>query len=71
MSGNVWEWCWDRYGSLEEYEDTDPSGLTAGVDRVVRGGSWNDDPTPVTRRNRRDPITQNGRIGFRIARTLA
>ena len=70
MSGNVWEWCWDRYGSLEEFADSDPSGLTAGVERVVRGGAWDDDPTPVTRRNRRDPSTQIGRIGFRLARTL-
>lgn len=41
MSGNVWEWCWDWHkeetpkGGL-----TDPVGVSDGINRVQRGGSW-------------------------------
>ena len=39
MHGNVWEWCWDRYGSYDKAEQTDPVGLAYGSSRVLRGGS--------------------------------
>ena len=41
MSGNVWEWCFDRYGNIEAEDVMDPLGATSGSDRVGRGGSWN------------------------------
>ncbi|MDR2793633.1 MAG: SUMF1/EgtB/PvdO family nonheme iron enzyme [Treponema sp.] len=41
MSGNVWEWCWDRYGSYSSGSQTAPAGAVSGSTRVVRGGSWN------------------------------
>ena len=50
MSGNVWEWCSDRYGSDTYYKDcsnngadtvTDPQGHETGSYRVYRGGGWN------------------------------
>jgi formylglycine-generating enzyme required for sulfatase activity len=41
MHGNVWEWCWDRYGTYESGAQTDPAGAFSGSYRVLRGGSWN------------------------------
>jgi formylglycine-generating enzyme required for sulfatase activity len=40
ISGNVWEWCNDRYGSYTAEVQTDPCGADTGSCRVVRGGSW-------------------------------
>lgn len=40
MSGNVWEWCQDRYGSYSSSSQTNPKGASSGSDRVVRGGGW-------------------------------
>ncbi len=42
MSGNVSEWCQDWYGSYSSSSQTDPTGPSTGSDRVLRGGSWDD-----------------------------
>ena len=42
MAGNVFEWCWDRYGTPYA-GGTDPRGTSTGSDRVIRGGSWGSD----------------------------
>ena len=39
MSGNVWEWCSDRYGSYPSSPQTNPTGASSGSRRVLRGGS--------------------------------
>ncbi len=42
MTGNVWEWCWDRFdaGYYGASPAEDPSGPAAGERRVMRGGSY-------------------------------
>jgi len=42
MTGNVWEWCWDKYGRYNSTEVMDPKGAAKGAGRSARGGSWND-----------------------------
>ncbi len=40
MSGNVWEWCQDGYGSYSSEAQTNPKGPNSGSYRVNRGSSW-------------------------------
>ena len=42
MSGNVWEWCSDRYGDYSSSSQTDPVDPSSGV-HVLRGGCWHFD----------------------------
>ena len=72
MSGNVWEWCSDWYGSYSSSLATNPTGAQTGSCRVARGGSWfYDVPAYGCRSAYRSNIYPNGRfneIGFRVVR---
>ena len=74
-AGNVWEWvedCW--YGSYDKAPVDGSAWLEAnGGDcsiRVVRGGSWNDNPRNLRSagRFRYGAVGANGSLGFRVAR---
>ena len=71
MSGNVWEWVNDLYGSYSSDAQTDPTGPPTGCCRVVRGGSHNEGGDWVASFTRDDdeaPVNAYLNIGFRVAR---
>ena len=70
MSGNVWEWCFDCYGSIGAGEVIDPQGAASGTIRVGRGGgSWYHNASYCTVGGRSDnsPDSRNYFLGFRLA----
>ena len=68
MSGNVCEWCSDRYGDYSSSSQTNPTGPASGSHRVYRGGSRYTTARPC-RVSYRGFATPDGRYndhGFRL-----
>ncbi|MFC1540278.1 formylglycine-generating enzyme family protein [Gemmatimonadota bacterium] len=74
MSGNVWEWCADRYG--EDYyrnaPELDPGGPDSGTFRVLRGGSWRNGAANlrIARRGWNRPDRGHSHDGFRVVKVV-
>jgi formylglycine-generating enzyme required for sulfatase activity len=70
IHGNVWEWCWDRYGVYPSGSVTDPTGPSSGSYRVKRGGYYVDRPKRCRSANRDWEYPWNGwyGLGFRLVR---
>ncbi len=69
MTGNVCEWCQDRFGFYDFGSQTDPTGPESGSSRVHRGGSWLNFPQgcTVSIRNSSSPDGRSKDLGFRLA----
>jgi formylglycine-generating enzyme required for sulfatase activity len=68
MSGNVWEWVYDWYGTYTSTSQTNPTGQTFGSYRVFRGGCWYDygSNCRVAYRSNYWPGYSYDNVGFRL-----
>jgi formylglycine-generating enzyme required for sulfatase activity len=70
MSGNVWEWCQDRYAPYAAEAQTNPLGWSQEHKKVLRGGAWILGPSYARvykRLSEEDDVTDYT-FGFRIVR---
>jgi formylglycine-generating enzyme required for sulfatase activity len=75
VCGNVWEWCEDVWHESHSGAPADGTARRQGPDssrRVVRGGSWNDDPESLRSAARIwiYNFNRHNLLGFRLVRQL-
>ncbi len=68
LAGNVLEWCEDWFGRYAENPVKNPGGPVRGDYRVLRGGSFYDDPRNLRGACRFSfhPVFRDGNFGFRV-----
>lgn len=68
MSGNVYEWCSDKYGAYTNIAVSNPKGPNNGNYFVVRGGSWSNNGlhSRVSNRESAIPSKRSNCFGFRL-----
>jgi formylglycine-generating enzyme required for sulfatase activity len=71
MSGYVYEWCQDWYGSYSSSNQTDPIGPSSGSNRVLRGGFRGEGARNCRSAHRYNtpPDERHLSIGFRLLRS--
>ena len=73
MSGNVYEWCQDFYGSYLDLDKINPLNTNEHKNRIGRGGSYRSEKTKlrVAKRAAENPETKQDFIGLRLVRGIA
>jgi formylglycine-generating enzyme required for sulfatase activity len=66
MHGHLAEWCQDWFGFYPGGCVVDPPGPATGTERIVRSGSWYDDPYSLRSAYRyfTEPDNVSGLFGF-------